>query len=724
MTTAAFVVPPPAPPLPPPAGNVVTVSTVAQLENAVASLASGTTILIQPGTYHLTAQLFVTGASNVALRGATDDRNDVVILGDGMAVPGVPFGIEVGSAQDVLIANLSIGEVQFSPIQLHGEMGCERVHIYNVRVFDAGEQLIKGTVDFANPDGVDGGTLEYSVIEYTVIGPDSGYTNGIDIHHGAGWIIRYNLFRNIRVPPTAPQSLGPAVLMWSGSRDTVTFANTFIDCERAIAYGLGPQSGFPNAHQGGIICSNFIYRSASVPGDAGISLWDSPDTQVLHNTVIQNGTFPNAIEYRFPTTTGVVVENNLTDGDIVSRDGAQGQVAGNVTNATPALFVEPGIGDLHLVSTAAAAIDQGLPLAACATDWDGDPRPFGPAPDVGADEYVPAVVPAVSVDDVTVAEGDAATVDAVFTVSLSPATTQTGAVSYATGDVTATAGVDYAASSGVLSFAAGVTGRTLAVPVIGDVAVEPDETFRVTLLSPSGVTIADGEGLGTISDDDAPSLSTHELTHGWRTRQDLAPQGTDYFRLGQAPRSSYEVVAEGLSGDVLPFALERLAADNQTVLQAAAPDAPGASFSLRFENASAAAITNQHVRARGGCGPACGPGDAYGLRAFETTARVPRFNNSSTQATVLVLENTGADATSGNVWFWSASGALLGSRGFNLGPRGTLALNTATVPGASGQSGSLTVSHDGRYGALAGKAVSVEPATGFTFDTPLLPRPR
>ena len=45
------------------------------------------------------------------------------------------------------------------------------------------------------------------------------------------------------------------------------------------------------------------------------------------------------------------------------------------------------------------------------------------------------------------------------------------------------------------------------------------------------------------------------------------------------------------------------------------------------------------------------------------------------------------------------------------------------MPGAGGASGSITVSHDGRFGQINGKAVAVEPATGFTFDTPLLSRP-
>jgi hypothetical protein len=60
----------------------------------------------------------------------------------------------------------------------------------------------------------------------------------------------------------------------------------------------------------------------------------------------------------------------------------------------------------------------------------------------------------------------------------------------------------------------------------------------------------------------------------------------------------------------------------------------------------------------------------------------------------------------------------------SLAARESLALNSSSVPGAGGQSWSLTVGHDARHGTLLGKAVSVEPATGFTFDTPLLRRAR
>ena len=60
------------------------------------------------------------------------------------------------------------------------------------------------------------------------------------------------------------------------------------------------------------------------------------------------------------------------------------------------------------------------------------------------------------------------------------------------------------------------------------------------------------------------------------------------------------------------------------------------------------------------------------------------------------------------------------SQALTLAPHATFVLNTATL--APGISGTLTLSHDGAYGEVSGKAVAVEPATGFTFDTSLVPR--
>lgn len=385
--SAQTMSPPPAPPLPPPSGPTVSVSTVGQLQSAVDALTSGTTILVQPGTYRLSRTLRIrNNVTNVSLRGATGNRDDVIILGTGMNTPGVDIALKVENAQDVQIADLSIGQAFNHPIQLKGEMGAERVHIYNVRLFDAGEQFLKSTVDFRNPNGVDDTTVEYSLFEFTKIGPADGYTQGIDAHHASNWVIRHNLFRNIRVPSSAPMKNRPAILMWSGSRDTLVYGNTMINCERGVIFGLGPQSGFTHSHWGGAIFNNVIYRTDPVNADAGISVWDSPNTVVYHNTVIQNGTYKNAIEYRFPGTTGVRIENNLTDGAIARRDGAQAVLLGNITSAGPELFVNAATGDLHLQPTATGAVDRGVDVSEVTADWDGEARPSGAGWDVGADE--------------------------------------------------------------------------------------------------------------------------------------------------------------------------------------------------------------------------------------------------------------------------------------------------------------------------------------------------
>ena len=368
-------------------GAVVDVATVAELQNAVAGLTSGVTIRIAPGRYRLTQELRIrNGVRNVALVGATGTREDVVIVGTGMATRGINIALKVENAQDVRIADLSIGEAYWHPIQLQGESGAERVHISNVRLFDAGQQFLKSSVNPAAPNGVDDVIVERSLIEYTVIGPTHGYTEGIDVHHGANWIIRHNMFRNIHVPAGAPDTRRPAILMWSGSRNTTVHGNVFINCERAIIFGLGPKPPYQFSHSGGIIDNNFIYRSQPLHADAGISIWDSPGTRVYHNTVIQNGTYPAAIEYRFASTTGVEIVNNLTDGAILQRDGAAALVTSNYTQAPLSYFVNAAAADLHLSAAASAALDRAVAIPGLTTDWDGDPRPAGAAADIGADE--------------------------------------------------------------------------------------------------------------------------------------------------------------------------------------------------------------------------------------------------------------------------------------------------------------------------------------------------
>jgi hypothetical protein len=108
------------------------------------------------------------------------------------------------------------------------------------------------------------------------------------------------------------------------------------------------------------------------------------------------------------------------------------------------------------------------------------------------------------INDVSKAEGNAGTTAFTFTVTLSPASTGTVTVKYATANGTALAGSDYTAASGTLTFTPGQTSKTVTVNVLGNTTVEPNETFYVNLSSPSGATIfdPDSRGVGTILNDD------------------------------------------------------------------------------------------------------------------------------------------------------------------------------------------------------------------------------
>jgi len=317
------------PPLPPPGGRVVHVSSEPMLQAAVRQLTSNTTIVLAPGVYRLTSTLWIHRTiTDIAIRGARGNRDDVVIVGQGMraAAPGaVPHGIWTGgNVRRVTIANLTIRDVAQHALVFNA--GTQSPHVYNVRLVDAGQQFIKSNPDEAGA-GVNDGTVEYSVIEYTATAKDA-YTNGVDVHTGGNWIIRNNEFRNI-VSPAGQPLAGPAVLMWHGSRGTLTEGNTFLNCARGIAYGLEEKPGFD--HVGGIIRNNLFLRSSEQPGDVAIMVADSPGTEVLNNTIFVSGTYATPIEYRFPGAHGVVLAHNRLDGAILSRDGASGVERDNLT---------------------------------------------------------------------------------------------------------------------------------------------------------------------------------------------------------------------------------------------------------------------------------------------------------------------------------------------------------------------------------------------------------
>jgi uncharacterized repeat protein (TIGR01451 family) len=240
------------------------------------------------------------------------------------------------------------------------------------------------------------------------------------------------------------------------------------------------------------------------------------------------------------------------------------------------------------------------------------------------------------------------------------------------------------------------------------------------LLASSVVSVAsstydpdDDNGRAIVTTAILPRLG-HELAHGYEARADAG--GNGWFRLRQAPRSSYEIVID--EAPLSALRLEHVASDLHSALgQAAHVDG---ALRLRLRNATGEAVDTEAVRVASVGAPASGA--AYRIRVYETTGRFPRFNNQGASATIAVLQNVGVEHVQGVLWFWDASGALLAVRPFELPPRGSGTFDTRES--VAGRAGSITVTHDALHGDLAGKAVVVDPSGGFVSESALSLRSR
>ena len=192
-----------------------------------------------------------------------------------------------------------------------------------------------------------------------------------------------------------------------------------------------------------------------------------------------------------------------------------------------------------------------------------------------------------SINDVTVAEGNSGTVPASFTITRAGATGTSSTVQWATANGTATAGSDYVGvAPTTVSFAAGETTKAVSVTVNGDTQAEGDELFSVNLSSPVGATISDGSGAGRITNDDTylaindvavaegnsgTKLATFTIRRlgptgtsssvQWATANSTAIAGTDYVAVAAttvtfAPGETTKPVSVTVNGDTLAEANE------------------------------------------------------------------------------------------------------------------------------------------------------------------------
>ncbi len=359
--------------------KAVVVTNVTELVNAVSSANAGGDKIIEvaDGTYALDNMLWI-DADGVTVYSSSGNRDSVTIRGEGMG--GDVSHIFNVAGSDFAVRDMTIGWVANHAIQIQGNENAHRPLIQNLHIVDTFEQMIKVSYDPATDNRSEGGVVEGCLFEYSAgIGPQY-YIGGIDAHRARNWIIRNNTFKNISSPSESVAEF--AIHFWSDAEDTLVEGNTIINCDRGIGFGLGDRG-----HTRGIIRNNMIYHDAAEGyADVAISIESAIDSQIYNNTIYMEHSYPNAIEYRFPTTTGALIINNLTNKAITQRNSASATVSHNITSADQSWFANPPAGDLHLSARPANVIDQGQSISGLTMDFDGDPRPQGAGIDIGADE--------------------------------------------------------------------------------------------------------------------------------------------------------------------------------------------------------------------------------------------------------------------------------------------------------------------------------------------------
>ena len=372
------------------AGTVKHVTTWSQLWNAVVTGSADDEIIIYPGVYNVTNSLYMINCPGLILRGSTGDPNDVILRGPGMNNAGgnTYEGVQFVSA-DMTLADLTVEE--FFHHGVHYQASGDGCVVDNVIVRNCGEQYIKGTkfiddVIIRNTQMIQTKTRLDDLLPYR----PNGYTGGIDLHGARN----FHIVDTIAIDIFAEDGYGDAgIFLWNETSNGIIERNVVIGCNKGIALG-NPSNSLNVIHARDVIVrNNFVARGPSV----GVELCFVQDISFYNNTVYgADGNYFRAVqllddynEVYFPMT-GVELAYNIIRGQI--RDITRTQpytLTGNIvgTTATANWFVAASAGDLHLTALATPAIDSAVTLIDVPEDIDGQARPIGSAPDVGADEF-------------------------------------------------------------------------------------------------------------------------------------------------------------------------------------------------------------------------------------------------------------------------------------------------------------------------------------------------
>jgi len=384
------------------------------------------------------------------------------------------YGVLATSSQGILIENNQVGRTGVGAgVVING--GGDGAVIRGNRIYD---NLTHGI--FLNGDRLAAGSdglVSNSVIENNILlGNGRGGAASIALDGAVGTSIRNNLIYFAHSDGISLFAYDGA----SGSKDNLIVNNTVV---------------------------------VAVDGQWALRVsQDSTRNVVVNNILLNNNTANGSIFFNADSLTGTISDFNVLTGLLRDDSGTytldQWRAAKSLdsnsktADSARAVFVSVDAADYHLLADG-PAVDAGTKNRAPLTDLEGNPRPGGGGVDAGAYEHTaPPPKSFLQFDDANFSVRESGST-VTITVTRSGDLSEAVSVSYATTNGTARAGTDYAATGGVLSFAAGEASKSFTVPIINDGALEDDETFKVSLSSPKVAGL--GEVVSatvTIGDDD------------------------------------------------------------------------------------------------------------------------------------------------------------------------------------------------------------------------------
>jgi hypothetical protein len=255
------------------------------------------------------------------------------------------------------------------------------------------------------------------------------------------------------------------------------------------------------------------------------------------------------------------------------------------------------------------------------------------------------------------------------------------------------------------------------------------------------VAMACGLGAGARADvwddgptnDDTSEGTVNELLHGSDQVHDLAGRAgntvadVDWFRLQVPLNTAYEVIVDEFAGGIggpgsapIVELVQFFSGGFGLVLATPVTDFGSARRIARSDAGGTPGETAYYVRVRGAaCGAGCTSAARYRIRMVDNTLRLARFNNTNGQSTVLVLQNPTNTTQVAVGYAFGAAGEPVGTVAIVLAPNAVVATDLSTAAGGqlANESGGMQLLSAAPYGTLTGKAVQLDPATGFVFET-------